>query len=88
MGGALQLWLPVERFDEAMLLLRRTLRWTLLDITYTVMFDSHAAAAVRWDGKSLKPTPKVAVRADKRGVASCRASVLLTCASLVAAVAG
>jgi hypothetical protein len=58
MGGALQLWLPVERFDDAMLLLRHTLRWELIDITYAVLFDSRRAAATRWDGKRIKPTPK------------------------------
>ena len=59
MGGALQLWLPMERFDEGMLLLRRTLRWSLLDVTYAVLFDSRRSAATRWDGKGIKPTPKV-----------------------------
>ena len=60
MGGALQLWLPVERFEEAMLLLRWTLRWELLDISYAVLFDSRAEGARRWDGKAIKPTPKLA----------------------------
>lgn len=59
LGGALQLWLPVDRFDEGMLLLRHTLRWELIDITYTVLFDSRRHAAARWDGKLIKPTPKV-----------------------------
>jgi hypothetical protein len=62
MGGALQLWLPVERFDDAMLLLRHTLHWELIDITYAVLFDSRRAAATRWDGKRIKPTPKTKAR--------------------------
>ena len=62
MGEALQLWMPMERFDEALLLLRHTLRWELLDITYAVMFDSRHAGAVRWDGKAIKPTPKLKAR--------------------------
>jgi len=60
MGEALQLWLPMERFDEALLLLRHALRWELLDITYAVLFDSRHAGATRWDGKAIKPTPKLA----------------------------
>lgn len=28
--GAIQLWLPMERFDEALLLMRRTLRWSMI----------------------------------------------------------
>ncbi len=59
MGGAQQVWLPMERFEEAMLLLRRTLHWSLLDITYAVLFDSRRTAATRWDGRRIKPTPKV-----------------------------
>ena len=59
MGGAQQVWLPMERFEEAMLLMRRTLRWSLLDITYAVLFDSRRDAATRWDGRRIKPTPKV-----------------------------
>jgi hypothetical protein len=62
MGGALQLWLPVERFDEGMLLLRHTLHWELVDITYAVLFDSRRSAATRWDGRKIKPTPKASVR--------------------------
>ena len=59
-GGATQLWLPMERFDDGMLLLRRTLGWSLLDVTYAVMFDSRQEHASRWDGKLIKPTPKAA----------------------------
>ena len=57
-GGAVQLWLPMERFDDGMLLLGRTLGWSLLDVTYTVLFDSRQDHASRWDGKLIKPTPK------------------------------
>lgn len=28
--GAVQLWLPMERFDDALLLMRRTLGWSML----------------------------------------------------------
>ena len=59
MGGAQQIWVPMERFEEGMLLMRRTLRWSLLDITYAVLFDSRRTAATRWDGRRIKPTPKV-----------------------------
>lgn len=55
----MQIWLPMERFEEAMLLMRHTLRWSLLDITYAVLFDSRRTAATRWDGRRIKPTPKV-----------------------------
>ena len=57
MGGAQQVWIPMERFEEGMLLLRHTLRWSLLDITYAVLFDSRRSAASRWDGRRIKPTP-------------------------------
>ncbi len=73
MGGAVQLWLPVERFDEAMLLLRRALSWDLLDVSYAVLFDSRRAAATRWDGRAIKPTPKTAVRAPTRCMHAMRA---------------
>ena len=59
MGGAQQVWIPMERFEEGMLLLRHTLHWSLLDITYAVLFDSRRSAATRWDGRRIKPTPKV-----------------------------
>ena len=73
MGGAQQLWLPMERFEEAMLLMRHTLRWSLLDITYAVLFDSRRDAATRWDGRRIKPTPKVSSLVRTRS-----SSILLT----------
>jgi hypothetical protein len=66
MGGAVQLWVPLERFEESLLLLRHTLHWDLIDITYAVLFDSRRAAATRWDGRRIKPTPKTKVRGAAR----------------------
>jgi len=58
-GGAMQLWLPMEHFDDGMLLLRRSLGWQLLDVTYAVLFDSRREGAVRWDNTRILPTPKL-----------------------------
>lgn len=61
MGGGFQVWVPMERFEEGLLLLARTLRWRVLDVLYTVQFDSRRKGAKRWDGKAIKPTPKLKV---------------------------
>jgi len=66
-SGGLQVWVPMERFDEALLLLRHTLRWELLDCLYARLFDSRREDATRWDGKLILPTPKVQARPGCRG---------------------
>ncbi len=73
MGGAMQLWLPMERFEEGLLLLRHALRWDLLDVTYAVLFDSRREDATRWDGRRIKPTPKIQAR-RRVNVCACRRS--------------
>ena len=58
-GGSFQAWIPLDYFDEALILLARTRGWSLLDITYVKLFDSHVPNRGLRSGKRLLPTPKL-----------------------------
>ena len=49
-----------DRFDESMVVMALQLGWSVADMLYTPLLDSHTAAgSTRWDGRALQPTPHV-----------------------------
>eukprot|EP00904_Undaria_pinnatifida_P012659 jgi/Undpi1/8523/HiC_scaffold_25.g10990.m1 len=47
---------PTERFDEGLMVLRRLLGWSMIDMTYLYLNETKAGAK-RWDGKTFVDPP-------------------------------
>lgn len=53
--------LITNRFDESLVAMSLEFGWSLADITYLKLLDSHAThGSKRWDGKPIKSTPRIA----------------------------
>lgn len=49
-----------DRFDDSLIAMALQLGWSMGDVLYLPLLDSHTAAGHhRWDGKPIQPTPKV-----------------------------
>lgn len=49
-----------DRMDESMIAMAYTLGWSVADVTYLRLLDSHTEAGSKtWDGRTIKQSPKV-----------------------------